>query len=248
MRLGRGLFVPFVAVVGPMTSSDVPPPVPFAPGPDVDAQAAKQLLRQRARALRDALPESVRQAAAQTISAHVLSLLPRLAGRTDRFGRRSRGIGLYSALGSEVDTRSLQVALTRQCYPFALPRVISGAPAYGLSFAMVDARTPLSVSPLGIAEPDSDLAQDAGCHHRLLALFVPCLAYSPQGGRLGYGRGYYDRLLGHFGGHVIGLAYASQKTNELICEPHDVALHGIVTENGLEVPPHSPLRLLEGVS
>jgi len=245
MRLGRGLFVHFFAAVGPMTSSDVPFSRPFPPDLQADAAAHKKLLRQRARALRDALPEDVRQAAAQAITAHVLALLPRLPGRIDRFGRRSRGVGLYSPLGSEVDTRPLQVALTRRCYPFALPRVMGGAPNYALSFAMVDARTPLSLSPLGIAEPDSALAQDAGCHHRLLALFVPCLAYSGQGGRLGYGRGYYDRLLAHFGGHIIGLAYASQKTSELICEPHDVPLHGIVTEQGLEVPPQSPLRLLD---
>jgi len=229
-----------------MTSSDASPFAPPAAELRADAAGRKNLLRQRARLQRDALPEAVRQAAAKAITAHVLALLPRLPGRIDRFGRRSRGIGLYSALGSEVDTRPLQVALTRQCYPFALPRVMNGAPTYALSFAMVDARTPLSQSPLGILEPDPALAQDAGCHHRLLALFLPCLAYNDAGGRLGYGRGYYDRLLAHFGGHIIGLAYASQKTNELICEPHDVPMHAIVTEAGLEVPSNSPLRLLDG--
>lgn len=206
----------------------------------------KQRSRAQARARRDALTSEERAVAAQAISAHVRALLPLLPLRRDRLGHAARGIGLYSTLGSEVDTRPLQMALTRQCYPYALPTVHQDAQhpkgPGTLAFARVDARTPLTLSPLGIHEPPAQLEAEPDCHHRLAALFVPCLAFSADGVRLGYGRGYYDRLLAHFHGHIIALAYACQQQDDLVAGAHDVPLHAVVTEAGLYLPSGSPLQ------
>lgn len=225
------------------------PQAAAAVSPALSPNEAKKRARVRARALRDALTPEERQDKAQAISLHVRALLPRLPARIDRLGHVARGVGLYSTLGSEVDTRPLQLALTRLCYPFALPTVQahprgtgSQEPVGSLTFARVDARTPLTLSPLGIQEPPAGLEPDPACHHRLAALFVPCLAFSADGVRLGYGRGYYDRLLAHFGGHIIALAYACQQQDDLVACAHDVPLHGVVTEEGLYLPPHSPLH------
>ena len=37
---------------------------------------------------------------------------------------------------------------------------------------------------------------------------VPALCYDWRGYRLGYGKGYYDRFLAGFGGHMIGVCYS----------------------------------------
>lgn len=227
-----------------MTHPSPPPVRSQGQHPDT-LQSAKKALRAAVRRVRDALPDAVRAEASAAITVHVLALLGRLPPRSDRFGRRARGVGLYSTLGTEVDTRALSMALTRKTYPFALPKVVAPADDDGsaLVFCMVDARTPLAVSRLGISEPKVDIVADAGCHHRLVALFVPCLAFSRAGARLGYGRGYYDRLLAGFGGHIIGLAFEAQVCDAIVPEPHDVPLHAIITEKGLHVPNGSPLQL-----
>ena len=63
----------------------------------------------------------------------------------------------------------------------------------------------------------------------------------PHGHRLGYGGGFYDRTLYAFrtgaAFHIraIGIAYAGQETASLPHEPHDMALDGILTEQGLRL-------------
>ena len=37
---------------------------------------------------------------------------------------------------------------------------------------------------------------------------IPALCYDWHGYRLGYGKGYYDRFLAGYGGHMIGLCYS----------------------------------------
>ena len=55
---------------------------------------------------------------------------------------------------------------------------------------------------------------------------VPGLAFTQDGGRLGYGGGWYDRLLARAAKHApkIGIAYGFQIVNELPTEPHDIRL------------------------
>ena len=60
---------------------------------------------------------------------------------------------------------------------------------------------------------------------------VPLLAFDRRGYRLGYGKGYYDRLLGARPMLSIGLAFAAQEVDALPDEPHDVPLNYIVTED-----------------
>lgn len=68
-------------------------------------------------------------------------------------------------------------------------------------------------------------------------LLVPLLAFDRQGGRLGYGAGYYDRTIADLraSGRVrtLGLAFAAQEVAVTPRENHDVLLDGVVTETGL---------------
>ncbi len=63
-------------------------------------------------------------------------------------------------------------------------------------------------------------------------VIVPCVAFTPAGGRLGHGKGYFDRFLAQHSGTSVGLAFESQKIERLPIEEHDIALDIVLTESG----------------
>ena len=67
------------------------------------------------------------------------------------------------------------------------------------------------------------------------AVLVPGVAFDRAGHRLGYGGGYYDRLLPSLRRDClrVGLAYDEQVVDELPAEEHDVRLHAVVTPTRL---------------
>ncbi|SFR34379.1 5-formyltetrahydrofolate cyclo-ligase [Yoonia tamlensis] len=71
-------------------------------------------------------------------------------------------------------------------------------------------------------------------------VIVPLVAFDAQGGRLGYGGGFYDRTLEQLRSQrptlAIGFAYAAQEDNALPLEPTDQPLDLIVTERGVITP------------
>lgn len=64
---------------------------------------------------------------------------------------------------------------------------------------------------------------------RLDLALVPGLGFSLAGGRLGRGKGYYDRLLAGVSGLKCGVAFDCQIAADLPMEPHDVRLNCILT-------------------
>lgn len=71
-------------------------------------------------------------------------------------------------------------------------------------------------------------------------VIVPLVAFDRQGGRLGYGGGFYDRTLEQLRARratmAIGFAYAAQEAADLPLEPTDQQLDLIVTEAGVITP------------
>jgi 5-formyltetrahydrofolate cyclo-ligase len=61
-------------------------------------------------------------------------------------------------------------------------------------------------------------------------LFMPLVAFTSRGDRLGQGGGFYDKWLGAHPATIrIGLAWDMQEVPELPLEPHDMGLTAIVT-------------------
>jgi 5-formyltetrahydrofolate cyclo-ligase len=63
-------------------------------------------------------------------------------------------------------------------------------------------------------------------------VIVPGVGFSRQGGRMGNGQGYYDRLLATVRPdcRLIGLCYECQLFDDLVVSPHDVFMDKVVTE------------------
>ncbi len=67
------------------------------------------------------------------------------------------------------------------------------------------------------------------------AIFLPGLAFTKQGQRLGRGGGYYDRLLEQLPHQTIkvGICYDVQVLSSLPKEPHDQPVQFVITEHAI---------------
>lgn len=69
-------------------------------------------------------------------------------------------------------------------------------------------------------------------------MLMPLAGFDSRGHRLGYGTGHYDRALARFAARgleplLVGMAFDCQEVAHVPNEPHDIALHQILTETGL---------------
>jgi 5-formyltetrahydrofolate cyclo-ligase len=134
----------------------------------------------------------------------------------------------YWPLEDELDPRPCLRDLAALGHPLALPRVQGrGRP---LAFHAWRPGDPLFAGPFQVMEP--------GVNAPLVTpriLLVPLLAFDHQGRRLGYGAGYYDRVLCELRAArpsplAIGLAFAAQEVAEVPAGPSDQSLDAVVTE------------------
>ena len=73
-----------------------------------------------------------------------------------------------------------------------------------------------------------DIAKDDPA---LDVIIVPMLGFDKKLHRIGYGGGYYDRLLARYPKALrIGVCFEAGKVEQIPAEPHDVPLNLIVTE------------------
>ncbi|MBZ9715222.1 5-formyltetrahydrofolate cyclo-ligase [Deinococcus multiflagellatus] len=66
------------------------------------------------------------------------------------------------------------------------------------------------------------------------AALLPALAYDRAGVRLGYGGGFYDRLLPGFAGLTVGVIPAALLVPALPRDPHDCPVAWLATEDGVQ--------------
>lgn len=130
-------------------------------------------------------------------------------------------VGLYRAYGSEVslsylDTKNLRIALPK-------------CDGKDMDFYAVDAKTQYQAGAFGILEP---IHVPRIAPQELDVIVIPMVAYDEQGGRMGHGKGYYDRYLANCSALRIGVAFTCQKET-LVLQEHDVRMDIIVTEEGI---------------
>ncbi|MDC0886417.1 5-formyltetrahydrofolate cyclo-ligase [Altererythrobacter sp.] len=186
----------------------------------------KQALRKALRIVRDehvaAQPASIRALLFNRPPAPLMEIIADEAA-----------IGLYSAHGAEAPTASYAKFFLERGHRLALP-VLSEASAEMQFAAFTDPfeESDLVSGPFGIRQPSEDaqlIEPDM--------LFVPLLAFTLQGDRLGQGGGHYDRwLAAHPGRTKVGLAWDAQLVDELPVEAHDQRLDAIVTPTRLYGP------------
>lgn len=139
----------------------------------------------------------------------------------------------YVSIGSEVDTRGLidkALAENRRV-------IVPWCDENQLRLSMIRSRNELAPRTIGLLEPVDEVRRDTrrDVSPEDVDLFlVPGLGFSVTGDRIGYGKGYYDRLLGRdLSGIRCGLAFQCQILDELPTDSSDVRMDLIVSETGL---------------
>ena len=183
-----------------------------------EADFSKAALRDAALARRDRLDGIDRQAWSEIIALRTLDLLET---------NSCRSLSGFLPIRSEVDPRSIMTAARAAGIETALPAF---QPDGSMVFRVFDDRTALVPAGFGTRSPGPQA--DTVVPEVIL---LPLAAFDRQGNRIGYGKGHYDRAIAgfHAAGHtplLIGLAFSVQEVPQIPTEPHDVALHGLVTE------------------
>ncbi len=100
-----------------------------------------------------------------------------------------------------------------------------------LTFHRVYSFSDLVPGPFGLLEPNPRNEEVHG--NALEVIVVPGLAFDVKGYRLGYGGGFYDRVLKATRALKVGVCYSFQLVESLPVEPHDVPVDIIITEDGI---------------
>jgi 5-formyltetrahydrofolate cyclo-ligase len=195
--------------------------------PGAALRAAKLALRRRVLADRDALPTAVRTAASAAIAARILE-------RADF--RAARAVLLTLPFGSEWDTVALMRAALAAGRIVAVPRVDKASRMLELH-AIADPERDVVAGYRDIPEPLP--ACPLVSRETIDFVLVPGVAFDRLGRRMGYGGGYYDRLLPLLSPRAarVAGAFDVQLVARVPAAPHDVAVDAIVTESCTLVVP-----------
>lgn len=181
---------------------------------------AKAALRQVILARRDAADVASRSRDSQTIT-QKLCALPAY--------RAANLVAAYASFGSELDTSEFLARILTDGKQLVLPRINRAQRALELRH-VVDLGADLVAGVWGIREPAERCP--------LLSLtkvefmLVPGVAFAASGARLGYGGGFYDRLLASLDRNMarIAAAFQLQMVDQLPEGPHDQRVDRVVTQ------------------
>lgn len=184
---------------------------------------SKAALRRRMLDARDALDPAVRAASSQALTARVVALP----------AYRDAGCILaYASFGSEFITDALLENVMASGRVLVLPRVHRDRRELEL-FRIRDIERELTPGTWGIREPGPDCREPCS-PDAVEFVLVPGVAFTPQGKRLGYGGGYYDRLIRRFTRRppLVAAAFQLQVVQEIPCGPTDEDIDSVLTDQG----------------
>ena len=197
--------------------------LPVSPARTGRLHEAKRALRTRVLAARNALPRDVHAADSARIASRLRSL--------DGF-RRASIVLLTLPFGSEWNTRALALSALSAGKTVAIPRVDAGAKMLVLH-AIADLERDIVAGFRAIPEPLP--STPIVVPEAVDWILVPGVAFDMRGGRLGYGGGYYDRLLPlcRPGVPTVAGAFRVQIVDDVPAAPHDVRIDAVATPDAL---------------
>ncbi len=176
----------------------------------------KQALRQKIFTLRDAHEPAVKLEREDAIDEKITSL-PEF--------QNAHTILLYSAVRGEVSLQNIKEKFISD-KKLVLPKVIKDTKE--LKLYEIPNLEYLESGYAGILEPPEHLPEIQPDEIDLA--IIPGVAFDLKGNRLGFGQGFYDRLLKKIDCRTIAPAFEFQVTDELPAEDHDMPVDIVVTE------------------
>lgn len=199
-------------------------------------RSAKAALRSEARDTLKKLPSMERTAAAEKILAR-LKEWPAF--------QKAQVIAAFVGSHDEVETENILRHILASGKTLLLPYIAANAEGSPRMF-MAPIRNydqDLHEGAFGILEPKEELRGGVVVGASLVdsstttepdLILIPGLAFDERGGRVGRGRGFYDRYLDGKKAFKLGMAFEVQiLRKKLALEPHDKLLDGMITEERL---------------
>jgi 5-formyltetrahydrofolate cyclo-ligase len=176
---------------------------------------SKQAIRKTMLAKRLAMSSEAKHARESSIINHIASL---------PLFQKAEVITLYMPIQGEADL----LPLWRTCNKVVLfPKVCSDMLAFCPAQCMED----FEQGCYGILEP---LNAEAFAMHKIDLIIVPGLVFDRDGHRLGYGKGYYDRLINtNPGVTTLGVCFDEFFIERLPVDPWDAKVNLVVTQTGI---------------
>lgn len=186
-----------------------------------DMMARKKALRADIMRRRDALAPELRRAMSGRIAASAIELLK---------ARGATTIAAFVAMRSEVDLADVVAWAHADGRAVALPAVTARD---RMVFRAHPPGGRLEDGGFGTVIPPADAPEVTPD-----AILAPLLAFDRDGGRLGYGGGFYDRMIAGLRASgrsplVAGVAFAAQEVDHVPREPHDMRLDLVITDQAV---------------
>lgn len=137
-----------------------------------------------------------------------------------------KSVGLYAPYKNEVDCLPLFEFFRKQGVVCAFPKTLLS----GLDYKRVDDLSQLDEKVLGIKEPNKTLESI-----QPEWIFVPGIAFTKNGDRIGFGYGHFDKALAKYPtSKYVALAYQFQMLETPFTpDPWDIRMHAVVTNDNL---------------
>lgn len=136
--------------------------------------------------------------------------------------REAKKLGLYYSIGSEIPTHDMIQELLSFGTKVYLPKVLGK----NIEFREISDFSSLEKGNFDIMEPKDKCPTNIPD-----VILVPAVAISPNGARLGYGRGFYDRFLEKNKAVTISPVLEKQIVRNISQSKKDQAIDWIVTED-----------------
>jgi len=189
----------------------------------------KKRLREKLLKARDSIPAELKSVKESEIGNRLFSL---------NVFKHAKTILMYVSFRSEVATSTCINTILKLEKKLVLPLVDTRHKV--LKLYEVKSTDELKPGYMGILEPG--ILRYRRCSLKEIDLvIIPGTGFDPKGNRLGYGGGYYDKLLSMESGELaevnhittIALAFEEQIGEEIPSEPHDIKVDMIVTDKRL---------------
>jgi len=192
----------------------------------------KYLLRKKMERLRGAMEEQESREKSEQACKHLLDH-PLFANQKD-YSKLT--LCTYMPFRSEIDITPVMEWCWVQGIKVLIPR--ANRLQRSLTLYWIESYADVETGAWGIREPkDNALVWDQKCSIDMI--LIPGLAFDLQGGRVGYGGGYYDRFVKacHRSTQVkpihMAAAFDLQIVDQVPMESHDLKIDSIITESGI---------------
>jgi 5-formyltetrahydrofolate cyclo-ligase len=186
------------------------------------SDTSKPEIRKKLLALREQLPAEVRAAYSAAISARITEL---------QAYRKADAVLGYMNFGAEFASEIWIPQVLADGKRLALPRVNRHTNLLDL-YWVDDIENQLAPGLWGIREPVVERCQRLATPNEVEFVLLPGVGFGRDGARLGYGGGFYDKLLAHMTQRpaLAAAGFALQIVEHIPQEATDVKVEWIVTE------------------